>query len=79
MLCKNIASDGALQEAQDILIRCGAVSYCVDQLLRRHQAAQIILDEIALPSKGRVDTLIRELVTPVHRLFETLGLSAQVG
>jgi len=78
-LCKNIASDGALQEAQDILIRCGAVSYCVDQLLRRHQAAQIILDEIALPSKGRVDTLIGELVTPIHRLFETLGLSTQVG
>jgi geranylgeranyl pyrophosphate synthase len=78
-LCRNISSDGALQEAQEILIRCGAVSYCVDQLLRRHQAVQTILDGIPLPAKGMVDMLIRELVAPVHRLFATLGLHAQVG
>lgn len=78
-LCRNISSEGALQEAQDILIRCGAVSYCVDQLLHRHKTAQILLDEISLPITGTVDILIQELVAPVHRLFETLGLRAQVG
>jgi len=78
-LCQNITSDRVLQEAQEILIRCGAVSYCVDQLLRRHQAAQALLDEIQFPYKTKVDTFIQELVTPVNRLFETLGLRAEVG
>jgi geranylgeranyl pyrophosphate synthase len=40
-LNQNISAENALQEAQDILIRCGAVSYCVDQLLRWHQAVQL--------------------------------------
>ena len=77
-LCRNISSDGALQEAQDILIHCGAVSYCVDQLLRRHQNAQTLLDGITLPSKGTVDALIHELVAPVYRLFETLGIQPAI-
>ena len=78
-MCQNISADGALAEAQEILIRCGAVSYCVDQLLRRHQAARALLDEIWLPHKELVDTLIQELVSPVHRLFETLGLRVDIG
>ena len=47
----------ALQEAQEILIRCGAVSYCVDQLLRRHQTTQDILNKIPLPNKAIVTPL----------------------
>jgi hypothetical protein len=78
-LCQNITSDGALHEAQEILIRCGAVSYCVDQLLRRHQTARTLLDEIQLPDKTTVDPLIQELVAPVNRLFEKLGLRAEAG
>jgi len=76
-LYQNISADGALQEAQEILIRCGAVSYCVDQLLRRYQAAQSILDKTPLPNKERVDTVIEAVITPVHRLFDTLGISSQ--
>jgi hypothetical protein len=37
------------------------------------------LDEIQFPYKTKVDTFIQELVTPVNRLFETLGLRAEVG
>jgi len=76
-LCQNITSADALQEAQAILIRCGAISYCIDRLLHRHQAAQAILDKITLPSKGTVDSLIDKLVAPVYKLFETLGLQPQ--
>lgn len=73
-LRQTIASDGTLEEAQGILIRCGAVSYCVDQLLQRHQAAQNLLDELALPAQGLVNALIHDLIAPVQRLFETLSL-----
>lgn len=74
-LYQNISAENALQEAQDILIRCGAVSYCVDQLLRRHQAAQELLNKMPLPNKGTVDSLIEAVITPVWKLFETLGIA----
>ena len=74
-LYQNISAKNALQEAQDILIRCGAVSYCVDQLLRRHQAAQEILNKLPLPNKGSVDSLMEAVIAPVWKLFETLGIS----
>ena len=67
-LYQNISAENALQEAQDILIRCGAVSYCVDQLLRRHQAAQNILKELPLQDKGTVDSLIEAVIAPVQKI-----------
>jgi len=80
-LYQNISAENALQEAQEILIRCGAMSYCVDQLLRRHQTAQDILNKTLLPNKERVDSLMQAVVAPVWKLFETLGIarSALVG
>lgn len=77
-LYQNISIGNSLQEAQEILIRCGAVSYCVDQLLRRHQTAQAILNKIPLPHKGAVDSLITEVIAPVWKLFETMGISPEV-
>jgi len=74
-LYQNISEEGALEEAQGILIRCGAVSYCVDQLIRRHRAAQDILNKTPLHNKGTVDSLIEAVIAPVWRLFETLGVS----
>lgn len=76
-LYQNISAENALQEAQEILIKCGAVSYCVDQLLRRHQAAQAILDEIPLHNQTAVDSVIAAIIAPVQRLFEMLGVSPQ--
>jgi len=77
-LYQDISNENALREAQEILIRCGAVSYCVDQLLRRHRAAQDILNKTPLPNKGTVDSLIEAVITPVWKLFETLGISLDV-
>ena len=76
-LYQNISVEDNLREAQEILIRCGAVSYCVDQLLRRHQAAQNILDNTPLPNKGKVDSVIEVVIAPVYRLFDTLGIPMQ--
>jgi hypothetical protein len=77
-LYQNISSENALQEAQEILIKCGAVSYCVDQLLRRHQTAQDILNKTPLPNKGTVAFLIEAVIAPVWKLFKTLGISSDV-
>ena len=77
-LYEDISMGNALQEAQEILIRCGAVSYCVDQLIRRHQAAQDILNKTPLANKEAVDSLIEDVIAPVWKLFETLGISPGV-
>lgn len=77
-LHQNISNANALQEAQEILIRCGAVSYCVDQLLRRHQSAQETLNKTSLPDRGAVDALFEGVIAPVWKLFETLGISPNI-
>jgi geranylgeranyl pyrophosphate synthase len=74
-LFQNISAENALQTAQEILIKCGAVSYCVDQLLRRHQTAQILINKTSLPNKRAIDSLIEGVIAPVWKLFESLGIS----
>ena len=77
-LYQNILIENALQQAQEILIRCGAVSYCVDQLIRRYQAARDTLNETPIPHKEVIDSLLEAVIAPVWKLFETLGLSPNV-
>ncbi len=71
----DVSDTQALREAQDILIRCGAVSYCVDQLLRRHQAARQVLADTLLAKPEAMDRLLEEIVAPVQRLLESMGES----
>lgn len=77
-LYEEIPTGNALEEAQQILIRCGAVSYCVDQLLRRYQAVQAILNQTPLPNQGVLESLLEVVMAPVWKLFESLGRSAHV-
>lgn len=68
-LCDSITAPGALTEAQNILIQCGAVSYCVSELLSRYQAAQQLLGQTTLPDKGQINALLTELVEPLADLL----------
>ena len=72
-LLRKVSDEGALCAAQEILIRCGAVSYCVDQLLRKHQTAQDMLATVSLPRREVLDVLLEEVVAPVWQLFEAVG------
>ncbi len=73
-LCANIAQPDTLEEAQQILIQCGAVSYCVDQLLHRHQAIQKILENAQLVNQQILNELANEIVNPVWNIFNVLGI-----
>lgn len=77
-LYQDVSDENALKQAQGILIRCGAVSYCVDQLIRRHLMTQDILNKTPLANKEAVDSLIEGVIAPVWKLFETLGISPSV-
>lgn len=73
-LYEDVSAGNTLQEAQEILIRCGAVSYCVDQLLRRYQAAQELLSKTPLANKEKVESLMEGVIAPIWKLFETLNI-----
>jgi len=63
----------ALREAQKILIECGAISYCIDQLLRRYESARRALNTVRLAHSDRMEAVLEELVAPVWRLLEMAG------
>ncbi len=68
-LCARIEQPGALAEAQEILWRSGAVSYCLHQILGRHAQAQALLGEAALPVPEPLQALFTDLIRPVDALL----------
>lgn len=71
-LSRSISEPAALQEAQEILIHCGAISYCADQLLRKHSVAKRILDGMTLRDHRPISSLLDEIIVPVHKLLEAV-------
>ena len=64
----------ALEEAQAILIRCGAVSFCVDQLVQRHRLAREMIPTISLTYRDEVEEWINSQIVPIKNLFESVGV-----
>jgi geranylgeranyl diphosphate synthase type I len=69
-LSRDITDPVALQEAQEILIRCGAISYCADRLIRKHQTAKGLLNRISLSDPEPVASLLDEVIAPVYELLK---------
>jgi hypothetical protein len=60
----------SVKPSQEILLRCGAVSYCVYQLTERHKKAKKILNAISLVQPEVIASLLDEVITPVNKLLE---------
>ncbi len=73
-LKRQVSSLDALQEAQEILIHCGAISYCADQLIERYEQAKEILNRIPLVKHGPVAALFDEIMAPVENLLNAFEL-----
>lgn len=69
-LKKRVSHPEALQEAQEILIRCGAISYCADQLIRKYEMGKKILRSIPLSDETPIASLLDEVIAPVQKLLE---------
>jgi len=65
---------GALEEAQDILVKSGAVSFCVYHIVESYRAAHRHLSSIGLPSSRPLEDLLRYYLKPIEKLFERVGL-----
>jgi len=63
----------ALAEAQTILVRCGAISYGVYQLLSRYQMARAALEHLALGHRSVLEALLEEQISPVREMFAAIG------
>lgn len=60
----------ALEEAQQILIECGAVSYCIHELMVRYEQARTLIGTLPLESRGGMETIFEEVTRPVFRLLD---------
>jgi geranylgeranyl pyrophosphate synthase len=74
-LRRAITCPDALAEAQSILIRCGAISYAVDQLLRRFLTSQKILTTMSLVGQDRLEVLLHSVINPVQELLTMMGVA----
>lgn len=64
----------ALAEAQGILIRCGAVSFCIDQIIKKYQTAQKTLRSLSIANSEKLDVLMENVIEPVRSLFLEIGI-----
>lgn len=70
------SSPQLLEEAQGILIRCGAVSYCVHHLLKRHEKVKRILSGLSLKRSVVMKKIFDEVTQPVFQLFDEVNPAA---
>ena len=63
----------ALEEAQSILVRCGAISYCINELISRHKQAASLLGEMRLSDPQPLIQLLEEAIAPIRHLFTAVG------
>jgi geranylgeranyl pyrophosphate synthase len=70
-----LADPAALIEAQRILIRCGAVSYCIDQLIGRYRTLRQLLDAMSLAKSEGLQNLLNAAAAPVSSLLRGAGMT----
>jgi geranylgeranyl diphosphate synthase type I len=74
----DITDPVALAEAQNILVRCGAVSYSMDQILGRYRKAQKILETTSVYRKEGLQALLDGVIEPVKKLFVFAGVQPPI-
>jgi geranylgeranyl pyrophosphate synthase len=72
---QSVPDPEALAEAQLILIRCGAISYSLYELTRRHSAAQEMLNGLTLCRRTGLELLFEDLIEPVKKLLATIAVA----
>jgi len=60
----------ALKEAQEILIRCGAISFCANELMQKYKEARKILRSIPLVNHEPISSLFEEGIAPIYKLLQ---------
>ncbi len=69
-----IDDPSSLEEAQEILVRSGAVSFCAYHMLELHRAATELIRQIPLVDAEPLNTLVGQYVGPLRRLLQSIGV-----
>ena len=72
-LLSHIDDPQALHDAQQILVRCGAVSYAAYQLIQRYQTARQRLAALPLADPAPMQELLTRQTQPLADLLKTIG------
>lgn len=78
-LAAGAADPEALEEAQRILLRCGAVSYCAYHLIRRHQEVARRLEALPLKDPSALMAFLARQAEPMASLLEKAGAEVPAG
>jgi geranylgeranyl pyrophosphate synthase len=73
-LSARVEEPAALAEAQKILFRCGAVSYCTLKLIELSQETQKLFERAPLRDPEPIARLLDAHTRPLHRLLEKAGV-----
>jgi geranylgeranyl pyrophosphate synthase len=73
-LQKSISHKGYLEEAQKILLSCGAISYSLDQLLGRYKMLINQVDHIPLKNEASITKLIDDMIYPFKAVMTEIGV-----
>lgn len=69
-LLENITNLDQVREAQGILLRCGAVSYCLNEIVQRDKIGKQFLADLNLPNSEPLDQVFDHIVTPIWKLLK---------
>ncbi len=64
----------SLREAHKILLRSGAISYCMKQLIDRSSAAKECLNNLLLADHRLVNELLDQMIWPVRKIIKNLAI-----
>ncbi len=61
----------ALRRAQNVLLRCGAISYCVHVMFDQAALCRQAIERLAVPDPAPLHALVDSLIEPAERLLAT--------
>lgn len=64
----------ALAEAQKILLKSGAVSYCVFKMMEVSQEARTVLSRLPLRNPEPIEQILTAHLRPLHKMLESAGV-----
>jgi geranylgeranyl diphosphate synthase type I len=64
----------ALAEAQKILLKSGAVSYCAFKMMEVSQEARAVLGRLPLRDSEPIEQILTAHLRPLHKLLESVGV-----
>lgn len=69
-LLENITNLDQVREARGILLRCGAVSYCLNEIVQRDKIGKQFLADLNLPNSEPLDQVFDHILMPIWKLLK---------